>query len=94
MNNPLIYNLKTANCCDNLIVETNFLNRCDKSDVCACLSSALGVILEKVCQDGLWSGERSSWPGESCGAPVDISSSDEIVPFQRVLDFMFFIFLS
>ena len=32
----------------------------------------------QICQVGLW-----SW--ESCGAPLDLLGSDEMVPFQRVL---------
>ena len=28
-----------------------------------------------------------SWPGESSGAPLDLLSSGELVPFQRALYF-------
>ena len=38
-----------------------------------------------------WSGGRSYMPGESGGAPLDLLSSVEILTFQRVLDFTFFL---
>ena len=37
-----------------------------------------------------WSGGRSYRPEESGGAPLDLLSSVEILPFQRVLDFTYF----
>ena len=42
------------------------------------------------CQVGLWSGERSFWPGKTDFAPWDLLSLGEIVPYQQVLQILMY----
>ena len=61
----------------------NILYRCDMFGVCACLSGTFRGILEAGLSSRSLVWWREFLAGESCGTPLDLLSSVEIVPAQQ-----------